>query len=73
MIGFSLRDYFETGSTMSKMSRPRHPPKLQHVLKSELKHGERQHDLVKKVPRIDGIMEAEHEQSDYGEMRVNRC
>ena len=49
----------------------RKPPKLQHVLKNELKHGERQHDLVKKVPRIDGIMEApEFDQSDYGEIRV---
>jgi hypothetical protein len=67
----NYKDYFETGSTMSTMTRrPHHPPKLQHVLKNELKHGERQHDLVKKVPRIDGIMEApEFDQSDYGEIR----
>ena len=51
--------------------RPRHPPKLQHVLKNQLKHGERQHDLVKKVPRIDEVMEApDFDQSDYGEIRV---
>lgn len=68
----NYKDYFETGSTVSTLAthRPRHPPKLQHVLKNEIKHGERQHDLVKKVPRIDGIMEApEFDQSDYGEMR----
>ena len=72
---FQFRDYFETGSTMSTLNtrgcRPRHPPKLQHVLKNQLKHGERQHDLVKKVPRIDEVMEApDYDQSDYGEIRV---
>ena len=53
--------------------RRHHPPKLQHVLKNELKHGERQHDLVKKVPRNDGVLEApEFEQSDYGETKVRK-
>jgi ERCC4-type nuclease len=72
---FDTRDYFETGSTVSTLTaarklQARKPPKLQHVLKNELKHGERQHDLVKKVPRIDGIMEADYEGNDYGEIRV---
>ena len=72
------RDYFETmsnvGSTVSTLAshRRRHPPKLQHVLKNELKHGERQHDLIKKIPRIDEAMEApDFDQSDYGETKVD--
>jgi len=75
--GHSSIDKFqnlETGSTISTTTatrRPRHPPKLQHVLKDEFKHGERQHDLVKKVPRIDGTMEApDFEHSDYGGSKV---
>jgi hypothetical protein len=56
---------------VSTTRRPRHPPKLQHVLKNEIKHGERQHDLVKKLPRDDGTMEApDFDQSDYGETKV---
>ena len=53
--------------------RPPHPPKLQHVLKNEIKHGERQHDLVKKIPRVDGTMEVpDFDQSDYGETKVEK-
>ena len=65
----------ETGSTISTMPatrRPPHPPRLQHILKDEFKHGERQHDLVKKIPRIDGTMEApDFEHSDYGGSKVS--
>ena len=64
------------GSTVSRATttsrHPRHPPKLQHVLKNEIKHGERQHDLIKKIPRIDEAMEApDYDQTDYGETKVD--
>ena len=50
-------------SSVSTMRKPRHPPKLQHVL---VQKGKRKaHDLVKAIPRDDGTIEVPEYDYDY--------